>query len=577
MHEDESRTVLINIIKPRRLTDNNYNNTVKLKRRNSIQTVKKRLKKASSVCQTCFVPDIEPLPAATLKKDAVLLPYVLYTRTQEKEIFRKRMNMGLRDSYKAVYAKIMNRIHIDDPPDDVLTVTGFDPGFFQCVSTTILSKYIAPYKSLKYSFNTQLRLRQECGYRNDCMLNIESNFKREQETYDEATQRYMEQVKYFEAFILADYLKSMVYLNKWEELALALNKVNFEYQCLAAKMFTITSRIVGLDYRYGLQQKYGRCLYYLSPPSWRYKNRNFARSVEIEAKGFDFGISKEEDTFSVMFEKLQMECYGGLVKPVLYFDHAADLMKLFDGIEQQHLHHFTHVVQLAPHTTFLKKGIKLFNDIIAQDSAGILAIIKEFKKLLEFSEDQGSQLEAKFYKIINGFFYDCVGAPEVLKFQLHLEFCYEKIHNEKPINMDLVGTAKALEDFYMDYSKRLDAVTGEKIKAAMAVYINSERQQFKEAKDAAKELRQFRRLELTLLRAHALPSTVQPNYNFTRNLSLRKKKLPKTKCEEYRNSLTEGELEYLTLFTDWTELEDPANYLQCRSMSHVDTGHTNKK
>lgn len=574
MHEDESRTVVINIIKPRRLADDH---NIKVKRRNSKHVVKKRLKNATDVSQICFVPNIEPLPSATLKKDEILLPYVPYTRAREKEIFRKRMNMGLRDTYKAVYAEIRSRVHIDDPPNDILTITDFYPGFFQCVSTTFLSKYIAPYKSLKYSFNTQLRLREECGYRNDCMLNIDTNYKIEQEIYEKATQRYTEQVKYFEAFILADYLKSMVYLNQWDEMALALNKVNYEYQCLAAKMFTITSRIVGLDYRYGLQQKYGRFFYYLSPPSWRYKNRNFARSVEIEAKGFDFGISKEEDTFSVMFDKLKMECYSGLVKPVLFFNDTVDLMKLFDGIEQQHLHHFTHVVQLAPHTTFLKKGIKLFKDIIAQDSAGILATVKEFKKFLEFSEDQRSQLEAKFFKIINGYFYENVGAPEVLKFQLHLEFCYEKIYNEKPINMDLVGTAKALEDFYMDYSKRLDAVTGDKINAAMAVYINSERKKFKEAKDAAKELRQFRRLELTLLRAYEPRSQVQPNLNRFRNLSLKKKKATKSKSEEYRNSLTEAELEYLSLFTDWTEVEDPAKYLQCRSMSHVDPGHTNKK
>ncbi|KAF9415631.1 hypothetical protein HW555_006776 [Spodoptera exigua] len=535
-----------------------------------------QIENATGVSRKCFIPDNQPLSSATLKKDEVFLPYVLYTKTKEKEKLRKRLGLGLCDRYNAVYAEIRSRIHMDDPPNDILTITDFDPGFFQCLNCTFLSRYVAPYKSLKYSFNLQLRLRQECGYRNDSMLNIETNFRREQEIYDKSTQRYAEQVKYFEAFILADYMKSMVSLNKCEELTLAVNKINFEYQCLAAKMFTITSRIVGLDYRYGLQQKYGRFLYYLSPPSWRFKNRQFARSMEIEEKGFDFGISKDEDTFSVMFEKLKMECYSGLTKPVLYFKHHGDLMELFDGIEQQHLHHFTHVVQLSPHTIFLKKGIQLFKDIIAQDSAGIHATIKDFKKLLQFSEDQRSQLEAKFFKIVNGFFYECVGAPEVLKFQLHLEFCYEKIYNEKPINMDIVGTAKALENFYMEYSKRLDEVKGDKIEAAMSVYINSERQKFKQAKDAAKELRMFRRLELTLLRAHAPPTKLQANFNFANNTRLRKKKLSKAKCEEYRNSLTEAELEYLTLFTDWTEKEDPDNYLQ-RRISRNDVGPGSKK
>ena len=570
MHDEDTHSLIIEIPK-RRTFSKKLTHVIKQKGKVRKPAAQSRVKPPNDIKEICSLPAIKPLPAATVRKDEVLLPYIVYSKKQEKEKLRQTMNTGLQGNYKAIYAEKQRRLRTDDPPNDIRTVTDYDPGFFKCVSGSFLSSYIAPYKSLKYLFNSQLRWRQEVGYRNDCMLNIDINHQKEQEIYDASTKRYMEQVKYSEAFVSADYRKSMMSLNKWDEVKLAVYQQTLELQYLAAKQFTITSRIIGLDYRYGLQQKYGRFLYYLSAPSWRFRNRTFARSIEIEAKGFGFGMTNEEDTFDVMFEKLKRECYSGLVKPVLYFNHPGDLMELFDGIEQQHLHHFTHVVALAPHATFLKKGIKLFKDIIAQDSAGTLNTIKEFEKLLQFSEDQRSQLEAKFFKIIYGFFYNCVGAPEVLKFQTHLEFCYEKIYNEKPINMDMMATAKALEDVYMDYSKRLDAVTGDKIKGALAQYVESERRKFRRAKVAARELRQFERLERDLLQAYApaANSKFGVTFNLPRNTS-RRKLYSRSKYDETRSSLTEAEVEYLTLFTDWTDKEDPGNYLHA---SPEDTGH----
>ncbi|CAD0200734.1 unnamed protein product [Chrysodeixis includens] len=132
--------------------------------------------------------------------------------------------------------------------------------------------------------------------------------------------------------------------------------------------------------------------------------------------------------------------------------------------------------------------------------------------------------------------------------------------------MDIYSTAKALEDVYMDYSKRLDAVTGDKIKAAMAQYVKLERQKFRRAQVAARELRQFERLKTALLRAYA-PVATKPGFRYVVKRSSQRKLLNKTKYEEARNSLTEAELEYLTLFTDWTGNEDPKEFIQGLSLT----------
>ncbi|XP_075978576.1 uncharacterized protein LOC142978145 [Anticarsia gemmatalis] len=580
MLEEDSRHVLIDIRKPRKFTERNDELT------NQTKSYLKKPSKKQPPVKKYSLPDItviKPLPIATFNKEEVFLPYLRYSKKQETDRFTERLGVGICDNYKIAYTELRNRLHTDDPIDDTRGVTDFDPTYFSCVRSSILSKHVAPYKSLKQMFIGQVRWRQEIGYRRDCMLNIETSFQKEREVYNATVDRYMKQVKYLDEFISADYNKSMQFLNKWEKLQATLHNKLAELQYLATVKFTNTSRIVGLDYRYGLQQKYGRFLYYLSPPSWRLKNRNFARSIEIEAKGFDFGISTEEDTFNVIFEKLKKECEVGLVKPVLYFNHPHDLLKIFGDIEKQQLHHFTHVAAIAPHATFLKKGIKLFKDLIAQDSAGIMVVIKDFERMLKFREEQCSQLEAKFFKILYGSFYDDVGAPEVLKFGLHLEFCYAKVFNEKPMNLGVFGTAKALEDFYMDYSKRLDSVTADSIRAAVNQYVESERLKYKRATIAARELRLFERLERALLRAYAplkehhntatlhSPSdlTVKSNKRRSTRTKAHSKPNNDNKCKD----LTEAEMEYLTLFTDWTEKENPANYLRSLSMEDDKSRH----
>ncbi|CAB3260110.1 unnamed protein product [Arctia plantaginis] len=559
MGDQEALPVIINIRKPR-----------KCFQPHSVTTKKPmKTKCKEKIHGLPAIAVMNPVPIVTLTKEEVLLPYLRYSKKQEKDRFKKKLGIGIHEQHKLAYTDVQTRMDIDDFIDDCRGITDIDPSFFTCVKCSLYTRYVAPYKSLKYLFNSQLRWRQEVGYRHDCMLNIDINHQKEEEIYDITCQEYKKQLKYLDNFISHDYKKSMMFLSKSEEIKMAVTKKAFELQCLAAVKFTMTSKILGLDYRYGLQQKYGRFLYYLSPPSWRLKNRNFARSVEIEAKGFDFGISSEEDTFNVIFENLKRECDNGLVQPVLYFKHPKDLLEIFDGIEQQQLHHFTHVVRLAPHTVFLKTGIKLFKDIITQDTAGVVNVIKHFEKLLLFCEEKSSQLEKKFFKILNGLFYDSVGAPEVLKLQMHLEFCYAKVHKEKPMNLGILGTAKALEECYMDYSKRMESVTAENIKIALKQFIESERRKFKRSKVAARELCLFERLERALLRAYAPMATKDSPIVYQAKVKRRLQKKtprPKTTITENTQILTESEIEYLLLFTDWTEKEDPALFLQSLSM-----------
>lgn len=573
MSEEDAFSVNIDIPKPRSFNDKYKDNILQKRiKKKRFKTVKKRSSPENNNSLP-IITKLEPLPSAAIKREEILLPYLRFTKREEKDRLKERLKTDLQEEYKIAFADLQKRLHIDDPVDDIRGVTSYDPTFFMCVKSSTLSSYVAPYKSLKYLFNSQLRWRQEVGYRRDCMLNIETKHKKEQEVYETSVKRCKQQVKYLDEFISADYKKSMSFLSKWDKIKTAVDQKTFELQCWATKKFTITSKIIGLDYRYGLQQKYGRFLYYLSPPSWRVKNRNFAQSVEIEAKGFAFGISGEEDTFNVIFENLKKDCVSGLIKPALYFQHPNDLLKIFDGIEQQHLHHFTHVARLAPHTSFLKKGIKLFRDIIEQDSAGVMTIIKEFETMLQFCEEQCFQLKTKFFKILNSFFYDSVGAVEVLKYQLHLEFCYSKVYNEKPMNLGVMGTAKALEDFYMDYIKRMESLTAEGISSAIKESLEEERRKFRRAKRAAKELRLFEQLEKALLRAFApIPNRQYSHFSITYPTKVKRsapKKVVIKPAANYQKRLTDTEMEYLSLFTDWTEKDNPAHFLRSLSMEEV--------
>ncbi|CAH0398679.1 unnamed protein product [Chilo suppressalis] len=508
----------------------------------------------------------KPSPVSNLQREEILLPYIIFTKKQKHDNKRQKLRTHIIEGYKIIEMDLQQRLLVEDPPNEVRTAIDADEDFYNYVNGRSLKRRMPVYKSLQISITDVLRIKAEIGYRNDTILNIEINCRKELETYNKSVKSCMKQAKYFDAFISEDYSKSMAFLGKWDQLKVKLQLKEAELQYFATEQFTIKSRLMGLDYLYHLQQKYGRFLYYLSPPTWRSKNREFAQSVEIEAKGFDLGHSNEEETFKVVFEQMKKQSTNP-VHPVLYFKQPHDLMDIFDGIEKHLLHHFDYVTHLNPQKKLQKDVIQYLKSSIIQETAFVSNTIKRFKKYLEFENERCEQLQKKFFSIINGLFYNSVGAPDILKLFAHLEFCYERVHSERQINMDIVSMAKSLETLYTDYCDKLDYIHSDAVKCAVTKALNEERQKFKTAYQALRELRLFNRLERKLQRSHEPVSDkfkhlVRPNIKRTlagkRNKHISNHEILKKKIE---NPLSDSEFEYLTLFTDWMEGENPDQYL----------------
>lgn len=534
-------------------------------RKLNLKSEKRMLKPSKASLVKYSLPGEMPTKVKVIKKDELLISYANFAKLQHVERHKLLMAIKVFDGYKIVSTGMRSRLHVEEPPDDVRGVTDIVKNYFECVDGRPLPSQNTIFKSFHYMYRNQIRVRQEIGYRKDCILNIDLNYKKEKKCYEIAVKNCVRQGKYFDKFISDDYKKSMEFLNRWEELKTRVQLKNIELKNLAAESFWITSRLIGLEYKYGRLQKYGRFLYYLSPPSWRSNNRDFALSVEIEAFGFDYGISSEDDAFNVMYEKIKTECYGHFVKPALYFTHPKELMEVFDTIERQQQNHFTHVTHVAPYAKSLKTVITLLKDLISQDTAGVAGEIQLFHQSIDLYQTRSDDLEAKFYKILFGMFYETVGTLEVLKLNLHMEFCFEKVFNETPINMEMFAMAKDIENFYMDYRLRLDKMHGDKVSKAIKEYVESEKLIMKKSQEAAKELRLFERLEQQLLRSFAPVSKQREKYivkSFCKKPSIRN-----INAENNTKSITEAELEYLRIFTEWTENEDPANYLHSLSMS----------
>ncbi|VVC90916.1 unnamed protein product [Leptidea sinapis] len=509
------------------------------------------------------VPVQEPLSVKKLKRPEILLPLKLFLKQQDSDVFEKRTAISIYERHNIKTADLCKRLYVEHPSNEVNTVTDIDGCFFNIIENRPINLHVPIYKSYKSMLSDYFRARFDIGNINDRILNIELNQRRELATHDLSIQRFTNQARSFDKFISEDYHRSMLLLTKCELLENEVDSKILELQNLATQRFSNISRIIGLDYKYSQQQKYGRFLYYLSPPTWRLKNREFARSIEIETKGFDFGDSSEEDTFTIIFEKLRKICYGTPIKPVLYFTKPDQLIEVFNAMENQQLHYFSHVTHLTPFKHILRDELKTLREIMIQDSATVRNYITKIEKVLAVSEEKSSLLQAKFYKILNGMFYDSVGSIDVLKLTLHLEFCFEKVLRDKPTNLDIVTMARALENFYLEYSYRLDAIQNGSVRRAMAKCEQNERQKYIRAKCAANELRLFNRLEKQLYRAYGLnySNRYKPQF-FERKPKMTNNVQPCTHEEKSNVTLTAAEIEYLKLFTDWTEHDDPARYFQ---------------
>lgn len=544
---------------------------------NPNQTGVCKIRKPSEVSLKKYsLPGDKPLKVKKLQNELLLLPYRLFSKRQESERHKTRLSIHIKEKYKIGYTDLRKRLYVEGPTSDIRGLTDIDRKFFKSVDGRPFKHGVPLFKSLKPLLNTVFRMRYEVSTRNDCILRIESNMRKEAETYKATVKKCKDQANNFDKFISEDYLRSMAFLNEWEDLKKKLDAKVTELQNLANDKFTIISRLIGLDYRYSVQQKYGRFLYYLSPPTWRLSHRDFARSIEIEKKGFDLGNTSDEDPFVVIFEKLQHEILRNPISPVLYFERPQDLMHLLESSEQQQLHYLAHVTYSTPYTKVLKQKLNTLKTLIQQSSYSVVKSIKDFEVNLEDCFTRCNYLEDKFHRIINGMFYDSVGALDVLKMNLHLEYCYEKVIGEKPMNLNITAMAKTLESCYMDYSQLLDEIHCGDIKEAIKYQIELEKCKMKTAKLAARELRLFNRLEKELLRT-CLPlsdfnSDLLPpaGTSVKRSLPTRyskaKRMSSRAVVENTRASLTEAEEEFLALFTDWTETEDPADYLQSLAM-----------
>ncbi|XP_068618696.1 uncharacterized protein [Battus philenor] len=508
--EKDPRSVIINISKQREYLKQGKSAYVKHFVCGIPKTDRRRVinKPSESTLKVYTLPEDKPLPIFKLKNDVMMLSYKFYSKIQNVRRYKKRLAIPISDKHKIISTDFRQRLYVNYCPEKINTVLDIDEDFYRCVNGSTFAHTHMQYKLFKMYLNRRLRINQQIGQVRDCSMNIEENQKKEMEIYNKTLSKVTEQAKYFDQFISEDYSQSMILLDKGDKLISEVDKINSELESLASEKFFITSKLIGLDYRYSLQQKYGRFLYYLSPPSWRAKNRDFARSIEIEAKGFDLGISSEEDTFTVIYEKMRKECCSKLVKPALYFTEPKHLMHVFESIEKHQLNHFTHVSHFSPITKILKNNIESLKDDIAHESVNISGTVTYFKSLVEFSEQRSKFLKELFFKVLHGLFFESVGALDVLKLFLHLDFCYEKVYNEKPINKDIRAVAAALEIFYTEYTKKLDALHSDTVRHAINICLDAERQKNKNAVEAAKELRLYYRLEKELLRAYGLQSKI---------------------------------------------------------------------
>ncbi|KAG7296199.1 hypothetical protein JYU34_021301 [Plutella xylostella] len=422
---------------------------------------------------------------------------------------KRQASIPLRNRYKLEGAGWRQRRSTEAVEDKVQTILHLDPDFYRAVDGRPITSRAPMFNTIRHIYDDILRIKQQIAYRQDCILNIDENHKREVEKYKASCKRCSDQAKSFEAFIAEDYEKSMKCLRLCEEMRTKVDEKDSELQVLANRKFTITSRLIGLEYKLRVQQRYGRFLYYLSPLSWRAHHRDFARSSDLAGMGFDLGDIEDEDTFSILFSKLQRECEE-VVKPVLFFSEPQDLIHVFERVEKQLLHHFTHVAHLAPITKKLHTNINIFKKAFIRDSVKLQNLISDSESDLEFHEERSAFLEAKFFKILHGVFFESVASTDVLKLLVNLRFGFEQLTGEEPMAVELRSIFKYMELFYLEYCMKLETLTGRSVKAAIRQCLEEDRRRFHQAGVAARELRLFDRMKQQLSRSIAAPAPPRP-------------------------------------------------------------------
>lgn len=505
-------------------------------------------------------------------KTTKLLSYIKYSERKDKMITKAKnaLPLALKDNIKiAATRDLSKRLFIPEPPDDVRAVVEIHPEFY----TVIEGRPIRTFDDIKLYVNNiraYAMNRQQIGYRRDLILNIKRSIAKEEQEHDEIVNDYKTHVKNFQRFLTEDYKKACSRVEKADKISEALVAKQAEFLGYVTKITILNNVIFKLDSIRNILKIYRRYLMFVAPLSWRqqYDETLYGKVQSIQFESGEFATDNDlVNTLDIdkTIELAAIELKNSL--PVhLYFVNCEQMMFLFRTMELQSREYIMQLTKTTTPYRLLKRRMKQLKQETKQQLDYFQYYIDRINNEIAIELHNEIHLQEKFYRILNGSFYDSVANPDTLKLKICIEYVFEQVFGKcEEGHQNLYEPMKTLEVMYEDYNMRLDSLDFKIVNCARAEAFANDLRLMKNAFKAQRELRAFREMTNAMNKAFLPPAQYKrPTPELSRNPKITKKSGALTKNGEKapKHKLTEEEREDLIYFTEWCPGSDPAPYLK---------------
>ncbi|KPJ14284.1 hypothetical protein RR48_05262 [Papilio machaon] len=258
-------------------------------------------------------------------------------------------------------------------------------------------------------------------------------------------------------------------------------KANYELASLRSKLQYIDETLQILI-------SFQKFLYNAAPVLWQDKNKLNLVTSNLDIFNLDSDIFCEVDV-TLVIEKLKE-----LPQAILYFENPAQILNIFQSLEQQNLNYLLKTVELRSEKNRFLKSASLLEDLLRNELDFIQEQMHSVQKGIEEDEKREKELKEEFFNILNDKIKYLVCSENVLQISNYVEFAYEQLIGPNETKLSTLDQILALEQEYNSVMLELSAFDLNEVKSIEKIIYEDGAKEIKQAKDAAKILKDVDKL-----------------------------------------------------------------------------------
>lgn len=403
-----------------------------------------------------------------------------------------------------------------------------------------------------------LMTKMKTGYLQDEVYIIEEQHQNEKKRITEQTNLLKYYYTTFKEFEAQDHEEWLMIRRQADEMATETSNMRQELKDLMKELSQIRCSL------YVLEENWRNCrlcqifLFQISPFSWqeehplRDKDGNNITNINDVFSRYKLDAEGSVQSLDELINIFQEDVDSETGPPELYFTDPWQVRLVFREMELQHLSSLLIIENIRKPKDIMTQGLKEVKSYYDSEISAIEEQLEIAEKQIKQEEDRAKLLEEAANDLMNTDLKELVSSESTILTHVFVEHAYEECVTTGDSDMTTLKTLQALKMLHEDLMMKLDSLPFDIVKVAETVIQTRNARSLTDAQHARRKVAELDNLTKSMKRA-----LDKPFVRHGRPLMWRSKPLsPRIEQKEVPETYSQGELEFLTHFTDYCKYDD---------------------